>query len=201
MKHPATQEEIDASLEGPLDHINKHVQGIESAMRRALKVTDSPAPPLQRLIKVRQLQTEVEKVVQEASACRQGCNWCCHQAVTITSLEAAEIAKHTGIPAVSLKTDFSQTREGMVEKYRKVACPFLKDGICSIYEVRPSPCRTHYNLSGFPDLCDLFTYPEQEVPNFDWRIFWDMHQYLAVQAGCEFGDLREFFPNTGDNHG
>jgi Fe-S-cluster containining protein len=40
----------------------------------------------------------------------------------------------------------------------KRACPLLKEGRCSVYEVRPTACRGHYALNQAPEVCgDLTT--------------------------------------------
>tara|TARA_Y100000310_G_scaffold263083_1_gene273049 strand:+ start:870 stop:1496 length:627 start_codon:yes stop_codon:yes gene_type:complete len=33
------------------------------------------------------------------------------------------------------------------------ACPFLDDGLCSIYKDRPAGCRTHYVVNQVPEVC------------------------------------------------
>lgn len=49
---------------------------------------------------------------------------------------------------------------------KKRPCPFLKDGLCAAYEVRPSPCRLHLVTSD-PALCkyDVEDDSDYEVPD------------------------------------
>ncbi len=47
----------------------------------------------------------------------------------------------------------------------QIACPFLEQEACSIYELRPLACREH-NVSSMPDHCTTFDHPERRgVPS------------------------------------
>lgn len=45
---------------------------------------------------------------------------------------------------------------------KKRPCPFLKEGLCAAYEVRPSPCRLHLVTSD-PELCRYDTASEDDT--------------------------------------
>ena len=71
-------------------------------------------------------------------------------------------------------------------------CTFLKNSVCTIYPVRPLACRTHFNLSDDPSLCDIVNKPGAEVPYFN---FTALHVPFAQSFLEEpFADIREFFP-------
>lgn len=87
-------------------------------------------------------------------ACQAGCAHCCHQAVGVSAPEVFAIYDHlraTRTPAALAATERriraadDQTR-GMTSTERlspELPCPFLEleNGRCSIYPVRPLPCR------------------------------------------------------------
>lgn len=90
-------------------------------------------------------------------ACQKGCNWCCHQLVLVLPHEIIGIASY-------LTSQFKgKAAEEILEKARKKhatidaatgnpfhtksPCTFLKDGLCTIYPVRPMGCRTYLSMS------------------------------------------------------
>jgi hypothetical protein len=79
-------------------------------------------------------------------ACRQGCNWCCHQHVTVVAAEA--LAIHAHIAGTKLAARLRASIPAIVgtdPKARKLArtpCPFVDDGGCAIYALRPNRCRS-----------------------------------------------------------
>ena len=76
------------------------------------------------------------------STCKKGCSACCHQTINIFPDEG-DLIKESGF---HIPKTFNNT------------CPFLKENICSIYEIRPVACRNHLSVSD-PALCQ--TAPEQ----------------------------------------
>jgi Fe-S-cluster containining protein len=96
------------------------------------------------------VQKSVER--EGAIACRSGCAWCCYQGVAVIPIEAVAIARHVearfsaaerGALDERLARAQAQTAGlSMHERARlMLACPFLVEGRCSIYEVRPFRCR------------------------------------------------------------
>lgn len=88
-------------------------------------------------------------------ACQAGCWYCCYFKVEIRSEEALQIVdfvRENFSPArvkrlhddVADNADAlrNMTREQQLTANRK--CPFLDDGKCSIYAVRPARCRTFH---------------------------------------------------------
>lgn len=85
-------------------------------------------------------------------ACREGCDHCCHQMVFVTPPEVARIwetirdwpqeqksALLCGMPVEN--EELVQHRSERFKRYR-VACPFLLDHRCEIYDQRPFVCRS-----------------------------------------------------------
>lgn len=91
-------------------------------------------------------------------ACRAGCTWCCHFSVDVRAVEVFGILEfvertftadekarvYAEIFANSVALDNLDEFERM---RRNVKCPFLKEGRCSIYSVRPQTCRNYHATS------------------------------------------------------
>ena len=85
-------------------------------------------------------------------ACRQGCAFCCHSYVSVSSLEALLVA-HTilSLPeqrrdAVIVKVhEIDERTRGLSPEERTgkgaLPCPLLRENRCSVYAVRPLSCR------------------------------------------------------------
>jgi Fe-S-cluster containining protein len=127
--------------------------------------------------------------------CGQQCSHCCHMAVTILDEEAKRIAQFLdrryvkqarckGIMEVAVKGD------SMVQKYLRVPCPFLKEGKCSVYEVRPFACRLHHTVSPTNDCCDLKVL--QVTPAVNLGFLEKTHAFILFNQA--FGDIRDYFP-------
>ncbi len=91
-------------------------------------------------------------------ACRAGCTWCCHYSVDVRAVEVFGIVDfvertfsteekervYTEIRANSVALSGLDEFERM---RRNVQCPFLREGRCSIYAVRPQTCRNYHATS------------------------------------------------------
>lgn len=124
---------------------------------------------------VRQLQvlnntidTEIahgkEAIGQEVS-CKQGCHGCCYQLVASSLVECLPIVTHMltsplrsryqrMIPTMQLHTRMLQSEGMNSEKWflMKNPCPLLNKGECTVYEHRPSACRTMISVDD-PAMC------------------------------------------------
>lgn len=103
-------------------------------------------------------------------ACQPGCSYCCYLEIEVRPDEAFLIAEH-------LRRNRSRReRQAVLEKARanaarlaplnaeqketaNLACPLLQEGLCTVYDVRPSACRAfHAQMRG---LCRRsFKHPE-----------------------------------------
>lgn len=75
----------------------------------------------------------------ESAACAAGCGWCCHQPVEVSTIEALAIAAD-----LRRRPDADVLRERLAAWSGGRICPFLADGACAIYPVRPLKCRGLY---------------------------------------------------------
>lgn len=161
-----------------------------SVINEAKSMLESPSPDMRP--RVEQMMEEVSKAVAPHTPCKKGCSSCCYMAVAITSREAGVISKAYGIPMEKALPVYDQAR--LVKKYVACKCPFLEHGSCQIYEHRPSACRGFFNLSSFPELCDVITYPGSDVPSVDLTPFWVLTSTVAAMSGESAADIRDFFP-------
>jgi uncharacterized protein len=72
-------------------------------------------------------------------ACRKGCSICC-ELPSVNYLEARLIADYC---AERPETLAKRGGARLPPKEQDGSCPFITDGACRIYEVRPIICRTH----------------------------------------------------------
>jgi Fe-S-cluster containining protein len=94
--------------------------------------------------------TQTQKDPSFELACKAGCNWCCYQSVRVTPPEVFRIVEFIrSMPDTDREELESRLRHlrkltrGISQKKRaklRLACAFLKDGLCSIYSVRPLAC-------------------------------------------------------------
>lgn len=115
------------------------------------------------LIKLRQIaDTDWEEVGASAKAnniqiaCREGCDFCCNEPVTISFLEAVSLAEHV---ASSFSDQERQRLAERAREYRRRSreglacnpCPFLQNSRCTIYAQRPLMCRGVHSIN--VDVC------------------------------------------------
>lgn len=89
--------------------------------------------------------------------CQKGCAMCCHTMVFANLGEIAtaymHIMKTFSKEEVSkLKDHLSKSADGILNAYSEgkpttITCPLLKNDLCSIYEARPSQCRSAHSLN------------------------------------------------------
>jgi Fe-S-cluster containining protein len=89
-------------------------------------------------------------------ACHKGCATCCTLRVTATAPEILLIARYVRWASAALKradvdleqriADADRLTRGLSEEQRvalRRRCPFIANGVCVIYPVRPLACRGH----------------------------------------------------------
>ncbi|WP_074766987.1 YkgJ family cysteine cluster protein [Magnetospirillum fulvum] len=73
------------------------------------------------------------------AACAPGCGWCCHQPVEASTIEVLAIAAW-----LRERPDAALLRSRLAAWSGGRICPFLVEGGCAIYSVRPLKCRGLY---------------------------------------------------------
>ena len=119
--------------------------------------------------------------------CARGCDWCCHQLVIVTNwddgvaildavraqLDADEFAEFE----TSLRRQAAEISELTHEEAeaRRWTCPLLKNGECTVYDVRPIACRSVFSAD--KRCCQAM----MEAEDFDDLS--EAHQALASEIG------------------
>lgn len=128
-----------------------------------------------------------------AVACGPGCNFCCHQRVTVFAHEAQalaaylrEYASREEVAAIERRIRENARRiDGMnAAQHRSagIACAFLReDGLCSAHAVRPSACAAYHSLDRAR--CErAFRHPEAAGTAANARpVLLELHVFGAAQ--------------------
>jgi Fe-S-cluster containining protein len=88
-------------------------------------------------------------------ACRAGCTWCCHFSVDVRAVEVfgildfvertfSEDDKARVYAEIRANSAALGNLDELERMRRNVKCPFLREGRCSIYSVRPQTCRNYH---------------------------------------------------------
>jgi hypothetical protein len=139
----------------------------------------------------------VEEVINLAPqprpyACRRGCHFCCYEAVTVSEVEAAALARHVH----ELPQGEKNTLIARLEQYAAVVtevgevlmpknrmpCAFLdtESGACTVYSIRPFMCRglTSYDVAP----C--------QTPDQHYQVDYIRYNaYVAAFVGASHSDL------------
>lgn len=143
-----------------------------------------------KLGKLYRLVEELGVAAKPFIACRKGCSDCCRMNVTISSMEAERLAQFSGKSIRRIDHHIYHD----LSQFAGVACPFLVENTCSVYEIRPYACRAHVSFDTTAYWCG----PERSyeeglgVVSFDGA----KSAYLAVLAkvpDSRFADIRDFF--------
>lgn len=124
--------------------------------------------------------------------CKKGCSYCCHYSITVCEIEIAYIEKHTK----------KKRRKELLNKknFHGFPCPFLEQGICSIYDDRPFACRKHVVLTSTnfwcnPELCNDEEFPILQFTNID-KAF----DHIRRESGSfNIFDIRQVFWSSMSN--
>ena len=131
------------------------------------------------------------KAVAPHAACKKGCSFCCYVPVEITQVEARYIASETGKNLIELTENKTKKRDGS-------PCPFLNNGVCSIYRVRPLACRVFASLDGAEKCADANS--PHWINNVDsyepTKVIGKLLLHASIKlGGAIYADIREWFRN------
>ena len=129
------QKSKESTLQEPKVILKKH-------KKLLTQLNNDNLPRFSKVKKIHKFIDEQNKVMfEDKTVCKKGCSYCCSINVDVTEVEAAYIAENTGTK-IKDNIIFSKHKN----KYFGVPCPFLDQNnhLCSIYEFRPSVCRTYF---------------------------------------------------------
>lgn len=154
------------------------------------KLASENASSRNKLQKIYSLMSELGKVAEPYVACGNGCSSCCQMNVTISQLEANFIEKETGIKPARVTRSVHHPQD----EFMGVPCPFLEDGSCSIYDVRPFACRKHLSFDTSPYWCAPARTLTVEFPMLEFSGAQDAFlDVTRLKTGGVFADIRDIF--------
>jgi Fe-S-cluster containining protein len=149
---------------------------------------------------------EAENALPRPLACRPGCDSCCYNQIEASPLEAlavshfikelsgSEQARLTEGINASVQQRSGRTKAEIARSRRQFPCPFLNQGLCSIYSVRPLLCRAMHSLDA--ENCRKSLLAESLLPDeyylHRYEIVLSINQGLSEgcrEAGCRTAAL------------
>jgi Fe-S-cluster containining protein len=146
------------------------------------KILKSKRNSITKLLTLYDFMAEIFKPFQHLTPCKSKCSYCCNIRVDVSELEMSIIKK-------SSKKQMKDASRG-----RAIGepCPFLKNNMCSIYDVRPFVCRMHQVFTPTNELCKQESGVGQELLKFS-EIDKSFH-HIRKDSGLGFHkDIREYF--------
>jgi uncharacterized protein len=99
------------------------------------------------LEEIDQIVHELTKNISSQIDCRACANCCLKMSPLVNDREAARIARHLKVSTKTFKLKYLEFEpERKKNVMYQTPCPFLKDNICSKYDVRPGDCRSFPHL-------------------------------------------------------
>lgn len=183
----AAEPAANRNLEAARLQVDSKVTALQAQLAGTFR---AGVPKAQRIVRIRHLTGEWSALMSPFSACRTGCSHCCHINTDVPRSEAQLIAKRTGRalkqPATRASGELSEP-----DRFFGVACPFLEEGGCGIYEHRPLACRALVNLADDSQLCELRPGEVVPVPYANATLW--QGAFATVTAADDWADIREWF--------
>jgi Fe-S-cluster containining protein len=156
------------------------------------RVKQISARPVIRLQEVLNTADQIFDHAGKFAACARGCGHCCHVSVPITAMEAEWMGENLGIRPMKVK---QSVRHNLSEFGSHTPCPFLANGECSIYAVRPLTCRMHMNFDRDNYWClhENWKKPDAEIPRPSIQPLIDAYHLVTANEHI-MADIRDFFP-------
>jgi Fe-S-cluster containining protein len=134
--------------------------GQAASSKQTLLEGDSPKKTVELAVNAARFASDMILKVLDGTgtktACCHGCSYCCHVSVGATVPEVLTIAEYVRERFTEEERDRLmqaidaniQATEGMTREQRmdyRTPCPLLKDGSCTVYEIRPMTCRAWHS--------------------------------------------------------
>ncbi len=163
----------------PLTVIQVAAEAVDAAERGVAQAVQASPPPV--------------------SACREGCDWCCHLTVGATAPEVMRIVEHLRSTLSAEEMEALRQRVAGLDDERRLLspgqrrqaglpCALLVDRRCSAYPVRPLTCRG-FNSSD-ARRCEQFVHSrEVAVPVYQPQMRVNVFMLDGMSAGLEEAKL------------
>lgn len=168
---------IPQDLKNQDDTIRQHLANLKAA-------------PKAKLRQIYRLVDKFAKFRDPFVACKRSCSDCCRINVTITSLEAKQLAEASGRPARVITSDIKHD----VDQYAGHECPFLVNNLCSVYEHRPYACRQHAMFLPTAEACNPDICYEIQAPFVHFLGMERASREIGSESDRVVADIRDFFP-------
>lgn len=150
------------------------------------RVSRAKGGPFAQLRLIYDLMDRLSAAVIRSTPCKTRCSSCCHYPVQASELEARLIERETR-HRVRLK----RTPDG---QWNGLACPFLKEHRCSIYEHRPFVCRRHFAFTADSYWCHPDRANKIQLPMLRLTGAESARRTLSMESGMDqTADIREWF--------
>jgi Fe-S-cluster containining protein len=137
--------------------VREDVIAVAQVLRAKLAETDNPRRATEAAALAQRLAETSLKAYPAKTpiACTLGCSYCCYGFVSVVAPEAFRLADavragaSAPVDAATARAAAALTRGVAPDDRvgRKLPCPLLNDGACSVYTVRPLVCRQTTSLS------------------------------------------------------
>lgn len=156
------------------------------------------AKPMVKLARIRKSVETLFAYADGHVVCKAGCAYCCHLKIEVSRLEAEYIGEKTGVVPAVLGEVVPRDPHAFSEQ---TPCPFLKKGVCSIYEYRPLICRIHVNMDVDDYWCrfENWNNPGGAVPKPTFNSILNAFIELNQKSGSAVADIRDYFPVVPDS--
>ncbi|MCG6202752.1 YkgJ family cysteine cluster protein [Psychromonas antarctica] len=146
------------------------------------KVEKSKKNPTAKLIDLYEFMGGLSVSFNHLTPCKKGCSYCCEIRVDVSELELSLIK-------LKAKKAYNNAKKDLLIGE---PCPFLHNGSCSIYEVRPFVCRRHQVFTPTNSLCINNEELGQELLSFSEVDASYLH--ILNESNCgKSKDIREYF--------
>jgi hypothetical protein len=178
--------EYEIALKFAKNNFDSLIKQIPQAIRRKEaslfnKINYSKQGRLKRLELFYSEMDVIYAAIHNFTICKKGCSHCCYYEIAISDLE---------VEYIKSKVKTNKIKQNKTNN----SCPFLKNGICSIYKYRPFLCRRHLSINDSSKWCELSICNSYNFPLINLTEVDKCYAYLLGPNGLDsLKDIRKVF--------